>query len=311
MRLSLRRRLPPALYCFLPIEKEYEKNFAVIAYLVGTRIMQALIDAGADVNTRDNEGRTALLRAAIENDVPVVQFLKNAGARTESPPEAFLFASAVGDDAAVRKLLDDGVAANEASAGGITPLMVAAGNGKHSVVQLLIAAKVQVNAIDNNGETALMYGCKSRSRDTVLMLLKANADATMRTQGGSTALTNAATYFDDADLIRVFLERGAQVNSQTDYYNYTPLMAAVTFGHIKTLKSLIAAGADVNVQHREGTTALMLAAQSNQTEAVLALLNAGAIKSIKDKLGKTALDYAIERGSTDMMNSLKAANASK
>ena len=84
-----------------------------------------------------------------------------------------------------------------------------------------------------------------------MTLLKANADVTLRTQGGSTALINAATYFDDADLIKVFLERGAEINSRTDNYNYTPLMAAATFGHTKTLKALIAAGADVNVQHRD------------------------------------------------------------
>jgi ankyrin repeat protein len=43
--------------------------------------VQVLLDAGADVNVRDNDGKTALLHALSSGHIEVVKMLKKAGAK--------------------------------------------------------------------------------------------------------------------------------------------------------------------------------------------------------------------------------------
>lgn len=50
------------------------------ACLGNTRSCQQLIDHGADIDFIDNEGRTALIHAAIHNNLEIVQLLLNLGA---------------------------------------------------------------------------------------------------------------------------------------------------------------------------------------------------------------------------------------
>jgi ankyrin repeat protein len=54
-------------------------------------------------------------------------------------------------------------------------------------------------------------------------------------------------------------------------------------------KALIAAGADVNQQNKDGSTALLTAALFCRSEIVEALLDAGADKRIRSNTGSTAL----------------------
>ena len=45
-----------------------------------TKMVKELIDNGADVNAKDNRGKTALMRASQRGHTEVVSLLKNAGA---------------------------------------------------------------------------------------------------------------------------------------------------------------------------------------------------------------------------------------
>ena len=47
----------------------------------GTEIVQVLLDAGANVNEKTDNGRLALLIAEEEGHTGIVEMLKNAGAR--------------------------------------------------------------------------------------------------------------------------------------------------------------------------------------------------------------------------------------
>src|SRR5207249_12170273 len=64
-------------------------------------------------------------------------------------------------------------------------------------------------------------------------------------------------------------------------------------GRPELMKLLIAKGATVNLQARNGRTALMYAAKNGDTEAVKALLNAGASVNIADEEAETALMEAV------------------
>jgi ankyrin repeat protein len=66
-------------------------------------------------------------------------------------------------------------------------------------------------------------------------------------------------------------------------------------GYVDAVRTLIAAGADVNVRTKAGTTALMRASEDGGIDAVRALIAAGADVNAKDKLGWTPLIFAVSR----------------
>jgi hypothetical protein len=69
-------------------------------------------------------------------------------------------------------------------------------------------------------------------------------------------------------------------------------MDAAVAGELPLVDALLDAGAEVNLQSKNGQTALMLAVGEGQAESVRELLDRGAEIRIKDNLGMTAMKYA-------------------
>jgi ankyrin repeat protein len=91
-------------------------------------LIKKLIDQGAEVNPKDNYGRTALIEAlTTENDLPLKTF---------------------------QALIDAGADVNVRIDGGLTPLMLAA-SGDDEILKILINAGADVNARDDAGVTVL------------------------------------------------------------------------------------------------------------------------------------------------------------
>ena len=86
----------------------------------------------------------------------------------------------------------------------------------------------------------------------------------------------------------------------------TPLIVALTNGHIDAFTFLIDKGADVNLQDHLGYTALHRAVESKNFGAVgcLVLLNKGADVNLQDHQGYTALHYAVKRKNFDTVSCL-------
>ena len=73
---------------------------------------------------------------------------------------------------------------------------------------------------------------------------------------------------------------------------HTPLMSAAFDDNTELLTAMLNSGADVNINDREGNTALIYAAEKNLSGNVKILLDYGADKSIKNIDGKSAVDAA-------------------
>jgi ankyrin repeat protein len=85
------------------------------------------------------------------------------------------------------------------------------------------------------------------------------------------------------------------------------LINAAAAGDLVRVKSLIAAGEDVNGKTDDGETALMWAVWGDHAEVVEALLTAGAEVNAKAKDGRTALKIAQVAGHTRMVKLLRQA----
>ena len=106
-----------------------------------TRVEQ-LLRAGADVNTVDNEGTTALMHAVIESDARMMKLLVGNGARVNAKnaldSTALMYAAT--NLAKTRLLLDVGADVHVTGKRGATPMSVAATTfGSTPVLKLLTA----------------------------------------------------------------------------------------------------------------------------------------------------------------------------
>jgi len=91
------------------------------------------------------------------------------------------------------------------------------------------------------------------------------------------------------------------VNIKAAQHGQTALMLGASHGRLDTVKLLIEAGADVNIQDEDGSTSLMCAAEHGHGDIVKYLLSqAECDPNITDNDGSTALSVAMEAGHKDI-----------
>ena len=112
-------------------------------------------------------------------------------------------------------------------------------------------------------------------------------------------LINIASRYGYKNIVKLLIDKGANVNIISSNYNNTALMQAATYGYKDIVELLIDNGASIDIQDYIGITALIKAAL-HYKDIVELLINKGADINIKDNYGKTALMYALEVGNTDI-----------
>ncbi len=106
------------------------------------------------------------------------------------------------------------------------------------------------------------------------------------------------------EIVKTLLAAGAEVNFK-GLGGSTPLVHAASKGHIEIVKTLLAAKADVNAENDSGDTALRYASINGYTEIVKILLAAGADINVVGTFGLTALKSALKNGHTEIVKLLR------
>ena len=120
-----------------------------------------------------------------------------------------------------------------------------------------------------------------------------NGDTSILTQKderGSTPLV-LACYYNNIDVVRYIIQNIDDINGTTK--DGSPLMASAVKGYNTISKLLITAGADVNLQDANQTTALHYAVMFKNYDLVLMLLEAGANPNHKNNVGQSPMDFAV------------------
>ena len=111
---------------------------------------------------------------------------------------------------------------------------------------------------------------------------------------------------ESTEIVKLLIDRGANINIKTDKQGDTPLMSAAdntnNDSSIDTVKLLLAFGADINIKSDNGMSALSYAAansnQNSTLETVKLLLDSGAdIENLANN-GFTPLMFAIRNSNT-------------
>ncbi|MAM71563.1 MAG: hypothetical protein CMP91_10515 [Gammaproteobacteria bacterium] len=126
-----------------------------------------------------------------------------------------------------------------------------------------------------------------------------NEDLNAAQPDGMTALF-WATYYDEADVVRLLLNAGANPNIE-NRYGMTPLIQAAMNGNSAMITMLLEAGADAHATTPEGDNALLNAAKTGAVQGVQALIEAGADVNSRDSyLYQTPLMWAVASNQADV-----------
>ncbi|XP_031549468.1 uncharacterized protein LOC116287002 [Actinia tenebrosa] len=282
-------------------------------------VASMLIQAGADINVSDNEGKTALIYSLRDEDKRLSCALIKAGANLsimdENGKTALFYAVLYNRSSVVQVLIDGGADINLCDCEGKTALIHCAQhqiqtrekqrmyryrysmsryhdgdhpgsdrNDHNTVASILIKSSADLNKTDNKGRTALIYSLLNDNQDLARTLIEAGADINVVDQDGHTALFYALI----GNKERARVENLMKSFSISDSEEETTSSLSAQDSERLVIK-LINAGADVNLKYDKDETALIYSARNGNKILVSALIKAGAEVNAIDNEGKTAL----------------------
>jgi uncharacterized protein len=167
-------------------------------------------------------------------------------------------------------------------------------HGDQAALRRLVQQKADVNAAQIDGATALHWAVYRDDVAAARLLLTAGATVDVQNREGITPIYMAAVYGHRA-MIEMFLKAGANPK-QLGPAGETLVMLSARSGNPAAIRLLLEAGADVNAKEPlRGTTALMWAAAQKHPAAVKALLDGGADVAAKSGAAGLPRNYMSQR----------------
>ena len=281
-------------------------------------IVKALLqapDIKDSINLQSSDGWTPLMWAAYEGNLPIIQALLAAGAKTTPQATANSFRSdtaliiATGSETlslsaieALLKVSDIKDSINLQGYNGWTALMWAANRGNLPITKALLAAGANPTITTPQGKTAWSFATP-------------NCQPLLPTPPSVTANNNLlnAVFNNDLPGVKKALAAGANPSRVLPPIAGTTtnsvLILAIGLNFTAIAQTLIAAKANVHFQNSQGQTALTEAASRGNLELIQELIAAKANVNIQESSGATALIYAAFDGNLALVNTLLAAGA--
>ncbi|XP_055630723.1 protein phosphatase 1 regulatory subunit 12A-like isoform X11 [Toxorhynchites rutilus septentrionalis] len=215
-----------------------------------------LLETGADIDTANVDGLTALHQACIDDNLDMVEFLVQNGADV-----------------------------NRKDNEGWTPLHATSSCGFLSIARYLIENGADLTAINSDGELALDLACSDAMEDLIQRHIdEQGIDCEDARQAEEKIMLSDAKRWlrsDSTDCDKPHPKTGA-----------TAVHVASAKGYIKVLGLLLDGRGDFDKQDVDGWTPLHAAAYWGQKEAVQMLLSANVDIDIQNYSGQQAIDIA-------------------
>jgi ankyrin repeat protein len=158
-------------------------------------LARLLLDAGAEVDSKDKTGQTPLFAAVSEGHGALLELLLQRGAEVDSADEdgqtPLSAAAQKGQTIMVKSLLGKGANVSSEISIGKTPLCLAAEAGHEAVVELLIENGADLNSQSYKGRTALSLTAEKGQGMAVKLLIEMGARHDLKDNDGRTALSFA------------------------------------------------------------------------------------------------------------------------
>jgi len=234
-----------------------------------------LIQNNADMDAIDSDGHTAITYAVKHNYSHLVDFLLTQNAATHildrEGRSILSLACSVGAKESLRLLMDRGLDEMHRDNFGWTPLHEAAYAGYLDIAEMLLSYGSEIDACDNDGKTSLYYACQQGNLDIVKLLVN--------------------NYLP------------ANVNLKS-HQGQTPFRVACIENKLAVCEFLLkeTRTVEINYLDADGRTTLYCLVCSNEktnSELIRLLLDHGASANTVDTDGRTCLHVAAALGDLD------------
>lgn len=261
-----------------------------------TQAVAALLAKGIPIDSTREVGWTAMYVAAVNDHLPMAQFLVNAGADADMPNvDGTRPLGAARNRPMAEFLLAQGADVRAANDLGATALHQAIDNDAMEVAALLLSRGAAVDARQFGCQTALHLAASKERTDLLQLLLDHGVNLNLRDSEGRTALFLAIEK-ERGESAQLLVKRGADVNVANDG-SITPLMRALYTRNEDLAAFLISAGADVKKMTPKGETALHVASSYASLRTVRLLLDHGAeVNPTATEDSGSPLEWAEHRG---------------
>jgi quinoprotein dehydrogenase-associated probable ABC transporter substrate-binding protein len=233
---------------------DQELHNAALAADMG-RVTYLLTKKNANVNSKGDDGETALHLAVINGDTEMIGFLLDHHANIDQPDSdsysPLALAAARNKTPAIKVLLARGANIEATIPGDYTPLFIATAQGKLAAAKQLIEAGAK---------------CRGEFGPQHLTLLMAIATQTPPER----RLVQVMQKVDPVQIAEELIAHGAEVNAVSTK-GVTALMIAAAHDNAPMIGALSRSGANASVRSAEGQTALDIA-QQNGNEAATRML---------------------------------------
>ncbi len=235
---------------------------------------QILLKAESNIYKTDDDGRTALVVAIMQNYTELVNMLLNNGANANdkaySGETALQIASSLGNEDIVTSLLEYEADINSVTNDKLTPLLLAVWKNHLPVVKKLLANGANLNIVDIYGVTPLIRASCEGHFEIVKFLIDQGVDINQADNNGITALMEAND-LGHTDIQVLLLEHGAELifdeleDMKINLEPLTPLMIAVVKNNLDKIEELLEQKTDITIKVSDenhpyfGKTALEIA----------------------------------------------------
>ena len=267
-----------------------------------------LLQNGATMDLKDDNGETALMEACKNNKTEVVEYLLAYGRslylENKSSETALMLAVKNHAWEAVEKLLKKGADLNYKTSRRETVLVYAArNNADGKSIEKLLDLGAHSNARDKSSRSALHWAAAYGNLKSITILLQQCAQKEINTQRGAQEEMNTPVEFHQAYIEDVLRQYALQ--NLKDSKGQTPVMLCVgsdnltlcadrfVENRVKCLEKIIQTPkTDIDVQDKNGETALHHSLKVALCPLIEVLLENDANPNIKDNNGVSALQLA-------------------
>jgi hypothetical protein len=165
----------------------------------------------------------------------------------------------------MKALVELGANVEAKTAGGRTPLHVAAVSGQVESIKLLVQLGVNKEANDDDGWTALHHAACSGHVEAIKVLVQLGVNKEAKTANGATPLHQAG-FNGNVEAIKLLVQLGVDKEAK-DVHGWTPLHYAAVKEQVEAIKALVDLGVQVDAQAANRETPLQLSVRLGHHQA--------------------------------------------